>query len=239
MELPWNERKTSVSGLLACVRQSPLTDVAPRQDWTTPDAMTTEPPTQPPEPSQIWADWGRGVADRRSPFRTPTVATIDAQGRPQARTVVLRGADLATRTLTFHTDLRSPKVASLRSRPHLAWHFYDARRKVQLRVQAEATLWTEGPHADAGWERCSDFGKRTYAVLPGPGTPSGTPTSGLPASAAGGQLTPAQRTEARANFAVVRTEVSFIDWLWLHHAGHRRCQLRWTATGWVAGWVVP
>lgn len=201
--------------------------------------MSDEPDNTPPNPSQIWADWGRGVADRRSAFRTPAVATVDEAGRPHLRTVVLRGADLTTRTLTFHTDLRSPKVASLRQRPQVAWLFYDSSRKVQLRVQAEATLWADGPHAEAGWARCSDFGKRTYAVRPGPGTPSTTATSGLPTSLERGALTPAEREAARQHFVVVRTQASVIDWLWLHHAGHRRYQLRWTATGWSGQWVVP
>lgn len=201
--------------------------------------MTSPPTDTPPDPKQLWADWTRGVVDRRSAFRTPAVATVDADGSPRLRTVVLRGADLATRTLTFHTDLRSPKVKSLRQRPQVAWLFYDARRKVQLRVQAVAALWTDGPHAEAGWSRCSDFGKRTYAVEPGPGSPAAHPTSGLPKRLERGELDSTQRDSVRSNFVVVRTQVTAIDWLWLHHAGHRRHQLRWTGADWAGQWVVP
>jgi len=41
----------------------------------------------------------RGVADRRSPFRTPTLATVGVDGRPRLRTVVLRAFDAAARRI--------------------------------------------------------------------------------------------------------------------------------------------
>ena len=56
-----------------------------------------------------WQMIGRGVQDRRSAFHTPVLATQSADG-PQARVLVLRAFDLATRALTFHTDTRSAKL---------------------------------------------------------------------------------------------------------------------------------
>ncbi|MEO1273648.1 MAG: pyridoxamine 5'-phosphate oxidase, partial [Myxococcota bacterium] len=49
----------------------------------------------------------RGVHDRHSQFRTPTLVTVSPEGHPAARTVVLRHFDRNTRTLTLHTDRRS------------------------------------------------------------------------------------------------------------------------------------
>ena len=40
-----------------------------------------------------WDQLGRGVADAKHPARTPTLATIAANGFPAQRTVVLRAAD--------------------------------------------------------------------------------------------------------------------------------------------------
>jgi pyridoxamine 5'-phosphate oxidase len=41
----------------------------------------------------------RGVRDRHAPTRHPTLATVTPDGRPQARTVVLRAADQPAGTL--------------------------------------------------------------------------------------------------------------------------------------------
>ncbi|MFP3387127.1 pyridoxamine 5'-phosphate oxidase family protein, partial [Tritonibacter sp. SIMBA_163] len=52
----------------------------------------------------------RGVHDRHAPARHPTLATVSPAGMPQARTVVLRGADKQAATLTLYTDVHSDKV---------------------------------------------------------------------------------------------------------------------------------
>jgi pyridoxamine 5'-phosphate oxidase len=57
--------------------------------------------------AEAWRLISRGVADRRSPFHHPVVATIGGDGAPQARTVILRACDPAAQRLRFHTDARS------------------------------------------------------------------------------------------------------------------------------------
>ena len=49
----------------------------------------------------------RGIADRRSPFRTPTFANVEPDGAPSARTMVRRGFDPAARRFMFHTNRRA------------------------------------------------------------------------------------------------------------------------------------
>ena len=66
--------------------------------------------------AEVWARLTRGVHDRHAPARHPTLATAAPEGRPQARTVVLRAADKAAGTLDIHTDLRSAKVKDVRRR---------------------------------------------------------------------------------------------------------------------------
>ncbi len=67
--------------------------------------------------AEVWARLTRGVHDRHAPARHPTLATVTPEGRPQARTVVLRAAEKAAGTLDIHTDLRSAKVGDLRVTP--------------------------------------------------------------------------------------------------------------------------
>ena len=57
--------------------------------------------------ADIWMRLVRGGADRRSAFHTPVVASVDADGLPQQRVMVLRKCIEAEAVMRFHTDLRS------------------------------------------------------------------------------------------------------------------------------------
>jgi pyridoxine/pyridoxamine 5'-phosphate oxidase len=65
--------------------------------------------------TQIWKELGRASLDRHHEWRTPVLASADADGLPEARTVVLRQVDAVAGQLTFYTDSRSPKVAQLQA----------------------------------------------------------------------------------------------------------------------------
>jgi len=58
----------------------------------------------------------RGIADRRLPFRTPTIANVGPDGAPSARTMVRRGLDPAARRFMSHTD-RRPALQVAESAP--------------------------------------------------------------------------------------------------------------------------
>jgi hypothetical protein len=40
-------------------------------------------------------------------------------------------------------------------------------------------------------------------------------------------------------FAVVRTVVESVDWLWLAEGGHRRARWEWNGAIWVGRWLTP
>ncbi len=90
--------------------------------------------------TQAWALLARGVADRRSGFHTPTLVTVSLDGAPDARTVVLRACDVQERTLRFHTDARSEKVAQIARDPRVMVHAYDFKSKAQLRIEGRARV---------------------------------------------------------------------------------------------------
>ena len=183
----------------------------------------------PPTPSEVWRRLLRGVADRRSPFRTPGFATVRTDGAPAVRTVVLRGADAAGRTLHFHTDARSPKARDLESCPRAAWLFYDRKARLQIRVSGRTFLQRQGPEVDAAWERTTASGRRTYATAIAPGQVIGEPHP---------LDLPVDDPRVRDVFCLGTTKVDHIDWLWLHHAGHQRARLQWTGTEWTSTWCV-
>lgn len=170
----------------------------------------------------------RGVADRRSPFHTPTLATIAADGAPSLRTLVLRGFDAPTRTLRLHTDARSAKVAELARDPRAALHGYDPGSCIQLRLSGEARLHSDDADADAAWSQATANSRLVYAQAAAPGTRLESP-----------ELAPFIGN-ARDHFATLTLRFHSLEWLWLAASGHRRARFTWDGavrTG--AEWRAP
>ncbi len=67
-----------------------------------------------------------------------TLATADAQGRPSARMVLLKGWD--QRGFVFYTNLESRKARDLLSNPHAALLFHWKSLRRQVRVEGTVSL---------------------------------------------------------------------------------------------------
>jgi len=173
--------------------------------------------------AQVWARLLRGVGDRHAPARHPTLATVDSDGQPQARTVVLRAADPAAGTLDLHTDLRSPKVTALRANPRAALHVWDASAHLQTRLTGTVAILS-GEAVAAIWARVPDPSRQSYGATPAPGLP-------IPEALA------YDRTPDAATFAVLRLTVQSVEAL---HLGpqHRRARFE-REGGWAGQWIAP
>jgi pyridoxine/pyridoxamine 5'-phosphate oxidase len=169
---------------------------------------------------------GRGVHDRRHPFRIIALASTGLDGTPQLRSVVLRGCDAASPTITFHTDTRSPKFAELKGSPQAAALAYDPAAKLQIRLTGTVSLHHNNAEAAEIWGRMQPTSRTCYHT--------GDAPSGLPTAAP--LLSEAQ---AQANFCVCRLNISQIDALYLRAAGHLRAQANYPASGHTAYWVAP
>jgi pyridoxamine 5'-phosphate oxidase len=177
-----------------------------------------------------WALLARGVKDRHSGFHTPTIATIGPDGRPRARTVVLRGCDPSTGELRFHTDARAAKIAELSLDPRIALHGYDRGQKIQIRIDGVASIHGDDAVADQAWQGSQEFSKVCYGIAPGPGTVI---------EAAGDFTLPDDSiaiSAGQAAFRAVVIKAQTLEWLYLAHVGHRRAvfdlsigQGRWLA----------
>lgn len=117
-----------------------------------------------------WQRLTRGVADRHAAARHPAFATVSPEGRPEVRTVVLRGADRGAGMVEVHTDGASAKVASLKANPHAQLMIWDARPKLQIRLSARVTIRT-GEAVAHQWSRIPDGSRMAYGASPAPGTP--------------------------------------------------------------------
>lgn len=175
-----------------------------------------------------WQMMGRGVQDRRSACHTPVLATHSADG-PQARVVVLRALDVATRSLTFHTDLRSAKMSELSIDPRVALTFYDAPRKAQIRINGTVTAHAANPLSRQRWAASRPSSLRCY-LGDSPGAVSATPTSGLPAHVEAREPELAELASAERYFVVLTVVVQRLEWLHLHTRGQRRASFAWPAT---------
>lgn len=173
--------------------------------------------------AEVWLRLTRGVHDRHAPPRHPTLATVSPDGRPQARTVVLRAADKVMGTVDIYTDLRSAKVADLRATPFAALHVWDASAHLQLRLEAQVTLLT-GPDVAAIWDRVPETSRGSYGSTPAPGDPIA-------------QALDYTKAANPASFAVLRLELLMVDAL---HLGpnHRRARFDRKA-GWAGVWLAP
>jgi pyridoxamine 5'-phosphate oxidase len=184
--------------------------------------------------AEAWRLLARGVADRRHGFHHPVVATVGTNGRPRARTVILRGVDVAGRKIRFHTDHRAGKIAELVAEPRIALLFYDVGAKAQVRIEGRALLHHADEKALAAFEGSRLMSRVCYGALPAPGTPIDAPDAfSLPEASE-------EATRAgEANFVAVLVAVESLEWLHLGHAGHRRALFSWPTDTLTAGWLAP
>ena len=182
----------------------------------------------------------RAPHDRHHPWRTPSLATVDGQGGPQSRTVVLRAADPGTATLRVYTDRRSPKVHEIARQPRVALLFWNPRSSLQLRIQATAQVFTKGAEVESAWARIAQSPSRgDYLSERAPGDPAqgcdpaeaGDPAQAdaLPGSEGPqhGAAAPAPTPSDLAHhLAIIECRAWVWDALSLSRDGHRRAA--WT-----------
>ncbi len=139
------------------------------------------------------------------------------------RTVVLRGANQKRAELTVHTDVRSPKVASLRANPFAELHVWDPSTQLQVRLEAKATMLF-GDAVASIWAGLSEATRQAYGSLPAPGEAIAEPLA-------------YSRQPDFARFAVVTLELVAIDVL---HLGvdHRRARFE-RRSSWAGCWLSP
>jgi pyridoxamine 5'-phosphate oxidase len=182
-----------------------------------------------------------GATDRRSEAHCPSVATLDANGLPSQRVMILRHVDWSARKLRFHTDARSTKTLTLSERNEASVLFYLSEAKIQLRLTGTMSIATTGEEIDMAWENATLFARRAYMATSAPGTVVEQPVSGLPAFIEGRQPTDEDIAPARENFALLHVQFDTVEWLHLANSGHRRARWRWdgSVSCWEGCWLIP
>ena len=183
--------------------------------------------------AEAWRLLEEGVTDRHSPCHTPSLGTLDAEGLPTVRTVVLRAVEQEARLLRFHTDLRSHKVAEIAAQPMVALHAYHPGRKIQLRLTGQALIHHGDEVARHAWQASRSFSRLCYGVEPGPGAAIEAP--GDWRQGEDGSV----EAESFQNFGAVLVKVESLEWLYLAARGHRRALYDWRGGALRKSWLVP
>ena len=181
--------------------------------------------------AELWRELAQAVRDKQHAWRVAVLATVDGQSA-DARSVVLRDVDAATRTLLMYTDARSPKAAQLAAHPEGTLVLWSAALGWQLRLKVALTLETSGLRVSSRWARLklTPAAQDYLSPLP-PGAVIGTATSTATSTAVG---EPTPERKSRDHFAVVAAQVQSVDWLDLHRDGHRRALFSAAGAAWLA-----
>ncbi|WP_425261592.1 pyridoxamine 5'-phosphate oxidase family protein [Rubrivivax sp. RP6-9] len=153
-------------------------------------------------------------------WRVAVLATRDGD-EADARSVVLREIDSATRTLLIYTDARSAKLAQIAAHPQGMLVLWSEALGWQLRLRVQLQAGTDGLALASRWARIQLTPAAHDYLSP---LPPGSPLAA-----------PRPERGSRAHFAVLTARVVSVDWLELHADGHRRA--RFDAGG--RRWLTP
>jgi pyridoxamine 5'-phosphate oxidase len=102
-----------------------------RKDYTQDGLLERDAATDPIVQFGIWFDQARAASGHEP--NAMTVATVDADGRPSARIVLLKGYD--ARGFVFFTNYESRKGLALTAHPYAALIFYWPEFERQVRIE--------------------------------------------------------------------------------------------------------
>ncbi|MBO9198437.1 pyridoxamine 5'-phosphate oxidase family protein [Rhizobium sp. 16-449-1b] len=165
-----------------------------------------------------WIDLELAGTDPNSGFRYVNLCTVDPDGHPQARLVVLRSANGQKRTIEIHTDTRSDKWREIGANPSVTLLAFDPARGQQLRLRGTAERHGPGsPVAADAWDRLSPWTRSTYAG----GPPTGERSDAANAGDESGKVV----------FGVIVFRASELDWFQLERGANRRALFSYGSRG--------
>lgn len=149
------------------------------------------------------------------------LASVNDRRAPDARLMILRGADRQSGRLWFYTDTRSAKLEQLRAQPAVTVVAWDPADCVQLRFNGTATIRTTGDCADDPDD---------------PGRPLTRPNPRLVGRKHA--LDAGEAETARDRFAVIEMAISSAEWLQVSGNEQRRAIMH-DAKGWAVQPLAP
>jgi pyridoxamine 5'-phosphate oxidase len=149
----------------------------------------------------------------------------------------------STRLLGSSGKIKMPherEINDLTLNDSISWLFYSSRHRLQIRLGGKAQILTDTPLVRESWNKTLERSAKTYMTTLAPSTIVAGATTGLSPEYELREPTRAESAEAVGNFAVVVTQVNWMEWLWLNKKGHRRAQFVYNDDLTFKGdWLVP
>ena len=187
-----------------------------------------------------WLLLEQSIEDPTSPVRTPVLISVSADGLAQGRTVVLRAFNRQQRQLKIYTDVRSEKVAQLRTQPVCTLVAYQPNPMIQLRLKTNAVVNHNNEITRESWAVMPGPNRCNYLTDPNPGSISVKATDGRPVINAESVPTNDENEIAYSHFSVIVFAINELEWLYLPRRGHRRAQFIWDRTNSLqSNWLIP
>ena len=164
-----------------------------------------------------------GVKNGKSPYHLFSLTTINKR-YPETRTVVLRDVEVDPLKIFFNTDYRSPKIKDIQSNPFCSALFYDANRKVQLRLKCESVIHYLDDIAFSRWQKTALQSRKCYMGPFSPGSKIDKWHPNFPLDLKKKNPTKESSEAGYKNFSSIELKINELDILELHHDGHIRFQ---------------
>ena len=171
-----------------------------------------------------------GLSTTKHPFHIACVATINIDGFPESRFLVLREANLESKYLLFQTDIRSNKINSIKSNPHAEVVFYDKESKIQVRIPVKIQVHNQDDVTLKRWNLLQHYSKLCYSTPNAPGDLLNDPSDNdIDYSK---HATKQELLESGyVNFSVLMCFFDKIEYLYLSSKGHIRACIYWNDKG--------
>lgn len=172
--------------------------------------------------NQVFHELKRATVDPRHPFRNFWVSTIDENGRPNSRTVVLRKFTDENRILLY-TDIRSDKAKELNKNPHAMLGFYHKHKRLQVKALGDAKIHHQNELSEQEWKESGHKGAHSYTSLTEPGKPLVTPGDAHH-----------WKLDDPHNFSVIEIRICEWEFLQLNGTQHLRSKKTDSKMNWIA-----
>ncbi|MDC1377802.1 pyridoxamine 5'-phosphate oxidase family protein [Flavobacteriaceae bacterium] len=166
--------------------------------------------------------WVSAKKKKNHPFRFFTLATLDNDGSPHLRTVVLRGFDSELLNFIVYTDLRSKKVNELKMDKRAQFLFYDPKRMLQIIV---GVSHIESNLDDFIYKSIPEQSKKDYAAVEVPGSKIKSPEK-------------VQYNFSKGHFTQLIFKAESIEYLRLKRPNHIRASFN-LINNWEGNFIVP
>jgi len=187
---------------------------------------------------KTWDLLNNGLLNRDNPLHIPAFINGD-NNNFDGRIIVLRGVDKNSKSLWFHSDIRSDKVKSLKINPRGTFLFYSKEEKIQLRISGNIKIHYQNNFTEKSWKKTAHMSRQCYLGKYAPSSISKTPTSGLSENIDNSKYTIEESEIGYNNFCVIETLIASIEWLYLAARGHRRAKFSFNKALVDKEWLIP